>query len=85
METPEAKTQHAVEIVVNGRKKEFDGARISFAQVVTLAFGAIDPNTAYTLTYAKGPKENREGSMSAGDQVLVKNEMVFNVTPTGKS
>ena len=78
---------YKVEIIVNGRKKEWDKHTISFWHVVKLAFPeAIEgSNTVYTVTYDKGPKENERGTMSKGDHVYVKNDMVFNVTATDKS
>ena len=74
-------------IIVNGREKQWCEKTISFKQVVELAFGNYqeNPNTVYTVTYAKGPHQNPEGSMVKGDKVFVTNKMVFNVTATNKS
>jgi len=74
-------------IIVNGREKQWNQKTISFNQVVELAFGNYqeNPNTVYTVTYAKGPHQNPEGSMVKGDKVFVTNKMVFNVTATNKS
>jgi hypothetical protein len=76
---------HRVTVIVNGQRREVEGEQISYEQVVRLAFPNVDPNTAYTVTYDKGPKENREGSMDAGDKVRIQNGMVFNVSATSKS
>jgi|SRR5579883_2500426 len=74
-------------IVVNLRKKEVDDAYLSFEQVVKLAYPDPTPGKEYdyTVTYDKGPTENPEGEMVAGDTVKIKNEMVFNVTQTDRS
>lgn len=74
-------------IIVNGREKQWNQKTISFTQVVELAFGNYqeNPNTVYTVTYAKGPHQNSEGSMVKGDKVFVTNKMVFNATATNKS
>ncbi|WP_281296957.1 multiubiquitin domain-containing protein [Flavobacterium limnophilum] len=74
-------------IIVNGREKQWCEKTISFRQIVELAFGNFqeNPNTVYTVTYAKGPHQNPEGSMVKGDKVFVTNKMVFNVTATNKS
>lgn len=74
-------------IIVNGREKQWNQKTISFKEVVILAFGNYqeNPNTVYTVTYAKGPHQNSEGSMVKGDKVFVTNKMVFNVTATNKS
>ena len=74
-------------IIVNGREKQWNQKTIIFKQVVELAFGNYqeNPNTVYTVTYAKGPHQNPEGSMVKGDKVFVTNKMVFNATATNKS
>jgi Multiubiquitin len=74
-------------IIINGREKQWCEKTISFKQVVELAFVNYqeNPNTVYTVTYAKGPHQNPEGSMVKGDTVFVTNKMVFNVTATNKS
>jgi hypothetical protein len=74
-----------VKIIVNGREKVVAGKKISYAQVVRLAFAAVDPETIYTVTYKKGPPANPEGSMVEGDEVKIDCGMIFNVTPTRKS
>jgi hypothetical protein len=78
---------YKIALVVNGRPKQWTEKTITFEQVVVLAFGTYDPNPdkVYTVTYDKGPHENREGSMVKGDKVLVKDKMIFNVTATDKS
>lgn len=74
-------------IIVNGEKKRFDERKISFRQVVELAFGreANTDKTYYTVTYKNGPDENPSGQMAFGQTVKVKRGMIFNVTPTGQS
>jgi len=76
-----------IELIVNGRPKQWTEKIITFEQVIVLAFGTYDPNPdkVYTVTYDKGPHENPEGSMVKGDKVYVKNKMIFNVTTTDKS
>jgi len=74
-------------IIVNAREKMWKEPTISFEQVIVLAFGTYDnnPNKGYTVTYSKGPKSNREGTMVRGSVVDVKNNMIFDVTATDKS
>lgn len=76
-----------ITIIVNGRPKEWTERKISYEQVVKLAFPNAVENeaTVYTVTYTNGPKQNEEGSMVIGDVVFVKNQMVFNVTATNRS
>lgn len=75
------------EIIVNGREESHHEKRISFEEVVILAFGEIsdNPYIVYTVTYKRGPRKNPQGSMVKGDSVRVKDGMVFNVTETDKS
>ena len=79
--------QKEFKIIVNAREKAWSQTTISFEQVIVLAFGSYDnnPNKGYTVTYSKGPKSNREGSMVKGSVVDVKNNMIFDVTATDKS
>ncbi|WP_421977509.1 multiubiquitin domain-containing protein [Roseivirga seohaensis] len=75
------------EIVVNGRAKPFDEKKISFEKVIVLAFGEIsnNPNVFYTVTYKRGMGDKPEGSLVRGQEVRVKNKMIFNATCTDKS
>jgi len=74
-------------IIVNGREKVFSEKKISFDEVVILAFGSVstDPNVVYTITYKRGQGNKPEGTMVKGDEVTVKEGMIFNVTATNKS
>ncbi|MCA0447326.1 MAG: multiubiquitin domain-containing protein [Bacteroidetes bacterium] len=76
-----------ITLIVNGRKKSWNKKKISFEQVVILAFGSYDPNPnkVYTVTYDRGPKQNPEGTMVKDDVVRVKDGMIFNATATDKS
>ena len=78
--------EHVV-IVVNGRPKNWAERKINYEQLVKLAFPNYVENEAivYTVTYTNGPKQNEESSMVKGDIVFVKNQMIFNVTPTNRS
>lgn len=75
------------EIIVNGEPKTFAEKKISFAQVVQLAFGTtdVDGNIAYTITYKRGENQKPKGVMVKGDVVTIKKGMVFNVTATDQS
>ena len=76
-----------VVIIVNTREKKWDKPKISYEEVVVLAFSTIsnDPNVIYTVTFSKGPEHKREGSLVKGQSVNVKNGMIFNVSQTNKS
>lgn len=74
-------------IMVNGTPHKWMKEKISFKEVIVLAFGQyIDkPTMVYTVAYEDGPKHNPEGSMFVGQEVFVKYKMIFNATATDKS
>jgi hypothetical protein len=76
-----------VELIVNLLKKPWNAKKISFEEVIVLAFGSYDgnPKKGYTVTYDRGPKQNPEGSMVKGKSVFVKDQMIFNVKQTNQS
>jgi len=78
---------HEIRIYVNGRPREVDRKRVTYEQIVSIAFpdGPAGPNVTHTVTYtgAAGPKS--DGSLAAGGSVKVKEGTAFNVTSTDKS
>lgn len=74
-------------ITVNARQKTVTEKKLSFMEVVALAFNPVPAgdNWVFTVTYYNGPKKNPEGSMVKGDKIKIKKGMVFNVTATDKS
>lgn len=81
-------TRHTgLTIVVNGKRKEVFRRRLSYWEVVRLAFpdSVKSESIIYTINYARGPHANPEGSMVDGQHVKIKENMVFYVTPTDRS
>lgn len=76
-----------VNIHVNGRKREVEPGRITFEQLVTLAFPTPPTGTqvSFTVSYRKGPTAHPEGSLIPGQSVHVVEGMAFHVTATDKS
>ena len=74
-------------IIINAREFLVDPGRLSFWEIVKLAFpNASDgPNTAYTVSYRKGHGDHPEGTLIAGESVKLKKRMHFNVSETDKS
>ncbi|WP_298337166.1 multiubiquitin domain-containing protein [Ferrimicrobium sp.] len=72
-------------IIVNGQEKTVPSDEVTFDKVVILAFGAVDPNTVYTITYRHAKAPEHEGIMVEGGIVTVKERTVFNVTATTRS
>jgi hypothetical protein len=75
-------------VIVNGRRKEVHRHRLTFEEVVALAFLAVPPgdNIIYAVAYRNGgdPK-HPEGSPVAGASVKVKDGTIFDVPATDKS
>ncbi len=73
----------SMRIIVNGSPHPYNATKISYEQVVEIAFGkSNNPKQGYTVTYTDGPEENRRGVMAKGSVVYVKSKMKFNVTQT---
>ncbi len=77
-----------VTIIVNGRPHELPKKdEVSFAEIVAIAFDGASQggNICFTVTYKRGRGNKPEGQLVEGDEVNVKEGMVFNVTRTDKS
>lgn len=74
-------------IIVNGRQKEVSTKTLSFDQVVALAFNPVPvgPAVQFTITYRRGPHSHREGTLTEGETVRIKDGMIFDVTETNRS
>jgi hypothetical protein len=80
-------SEKAVTLVVNGEPHEVTEPRISFDQVVKLAY-PVPPKgqlIEFTVTYRNGPTVNPKGTLTEGHSVKIKNRMIFDVTPTDRS
>jgi hypothetical protein len=72
-------------IIVNARQREVAGERITYEQVVALAF-PDDPGAnqfLYSIHYV-APHEP-DGTLAVGQSVTLKNGMKFDVTKTNRS
>ena len=74
-------------IIVNGEEKPWCDRKISFEEVVELAYGAepSNPNICYTVTFKKAAGKRKQGVLVEGDKVKVKDGTIFNVKRTDKS
>jgi hypothetical protein len=74
-------------IIVNARSHIWKEEKISFEQLVALAFGTYEdnPNKGYTVTYSRGCEPKPEGTMVKNSSVCIKNKIIFDVTATDKS
>ena len=76
-----------VTIIVNGRDYSVQKSKLTFEEIVELGLGKYDSSTniAYTVSYSKGEDKKPKGVLARGDNVMVKDGMIFNVTRTDKS
>ena len=75
------------EIVVNSRLRTVSARRVTFEQIVQIAFpGQHEPNVTFSMTYRHAASSPHAGELGAGGSVNVKKKgTVFNVTRTVQS
>jgi hypothetical protein len=85
-ELEEALHPRETEIIVNARKRAVKGNKVSFEEIVQLAFpGSHEPNVAFSMTFRHAASEPHAGELGPGGHVKVKDGTVFNVTKTIRS
>lgn len=72
-------------IVVNGRQREISGQSISYTQVVQLAFPDDQANETIEYTVAYANPHGKDGTLVNGQEVHIKEGMIFNVSKTNRS
>jgi hypothetical protein len=72
-------------IVINGRQREVSGQKITYSQVVQLAFPGDQTNDAIEYTVAYASQHGKDGTLVNGQDVHVKEGTIFNVTKTNRS
>lgn len=83
----EEKNKHKITIYINGEEKAVVKDKISYEEVIELAFGHYEDseNVNYTVIYFKGNNNKPNGFLLKGQVVMVKKGMRINVTRTNKS
>lgn len=71
-------------IIVNGTPKVVAKTDLTFEEVVALANLPHGSQVLYTVVYRRA-HGNKNGSLTAGESVKVKEGMIFDVTATDKS
>lgn len=76
-----------VTIYLNGTPKTVQKERLTFEQIVALAFDnpPSGDGVQFTVQYSRGHSDNSKGSLVEGQSVQVKEGMEFDVTPTNRS
>lgn len=74
-------------VVVNTREKTVIGNRISYEELIALAYETppAGEDVRFTVTYWKGHSEKPQGSLDIGESVVIKQGMVFDVGHTNRS
>ena len=80
------KPDPSVEIIVNSRPKIVPTDKVTFEQIVEIAFpGQGGPNVEFSMTYRCAASEPFAGELGPGGCVFVKKGTIFNVTRTVQS
>jgi len=72
-------------IIINGRKREVTEKTMSYEEIVKLAFPDDPSNQDFDFTVAYANPHGKDGELVPGQEVHVKEGMVFNVTKTNRS
>lgn len=80
------KPKKLVTIFVDGTPHEVEKDKISYSEIVTLAYPDYpqNPQITYSVTYERG-HGGKEGVLAVGGTVKVKEGMKFDVSRTGES
>ena len=72
-------------IMVNGRPREVTDHKLTYLQVVQLAYPGEQPTDTIVFTVTYSHHQGRDGSLVAGQEVTIKDGMIFNVRKTDQS
>lgn len=76
-----------ITIVINGTQKTVEKERLTFDEVVTLAFETppTGDGVQFTVQYSRGHSDKPKGTLVEGQSVQLKEGIEFDVTPTNRS
>lgn len=82
----QSEPENEITIIINGRPKIVREKKLSFIDIIKLAFGSYLDNdrTVYTMTYKKAV-DKHQGSLVLGEELKIKSGVIINVTSTDKS
>lgn len=72
-------------IVINGRPREVTEHKLTYLQVVQLAYPGEQPTATIVFTVTYSNPHGHDGSLIAGQEVTIKDGMIFNVRKTDQS
>ena len=75
------------DIIVNARPYTVEHDEVTFDEIVNIAYpdGGRGALISYTVLFYEGGGREKEGGVSVGEKVKVKDGTVFNVTRTDRS
>ncbi|ACT48366.1 multiubiquitin domain-containing protein [Methylotenera mobilis] len=81
------KEAKVVTIIINGAAKSVEKERMSFEEIVALAYETppTGDGVQFTIQYTKGHSDKPKGTLVEGQSVKVKEGMEFDVTSTNRS
>jgi hypothetical protein len=80
------KPDKQIEIIVNTRQRLVDGPKVTFEQIVAIAFpGHHDANVTFSMTFRHAASKPHAGELGARGIVEIKKGTIFNVTRTVQS
>lgn len=74
-----------IHIVINGRHREVAEPKLTYEELVKLAFPEDQPNPDLVYTVAYVDPHGHDGTLVAGQEIHIKEGMCFNVTKTNRS
>lgn len=77
--------EESIAIIINGRPKTFNEKKISFVDIITLAFGNFNQSEDIAYTVAFTNNKNRDGVLVYNQNLRIHEGVIFNVTKTNKS
>ncbi|MGZ8873832.1 MAG: multiubiquitin domain-containing protein [Halobacteriota archaeon] len=75
----------SITIIVNGRPREVTDHKLTYLQVVQLAFPDEQPSAGVVYTVTFSNPHGKDGSLVDGQEEVVKDGMIFNVRKTDQS
>lgn len=72
-------------IIVNGRPREVTEHKLTYLQVVQLAYPGEQPSDTIVFTVTFSNPHGKDGSLVEGKDVKTKDGIIFNVIRTDKS
>jgi hypothetical protein len=73
------------DIIVNDRPKTVFNHKLTYLEVVQLAYPGEQPSDGIVFTVTYSNPHGRDGSMVEGDKIVVKDGIIFNLRKTDKS